>query len=335
MPTIVSGRSITFTAPPGATALIGDFTDDTDRPLALHPGQSVTLEFPPQALVEYTFLDATGKRLADPENGNGAEHPWYKEYRSVALPGYLPNPWREPLMDAPPGRTESLSWANSVLPGTRRAYVYLPAEFDTSRTYPVFYVQDGVAYRRTGKLGAVMDNLVHLKRVDPAILVFLEPKDRTEEYYFNPAYPKFLLEEVLPRIEAQYPVARDATGRGLWGASLGGLASLWTAMQFPETFGRVVTQSAAVQGQPGTSYARGADEWLTAQLASRERLPLRLSLDCGQLDWLLGANRRLAATLFDRGYPHGYAEHPSGHNWVSWRDGMAGHLEWMLGRGEL
>ncbi|NJK44948.1 MAG: esterase family protein [Pleurocapsa sp. SU_196_0] len=189
-----------------------------------------------------------------------------------------------------------------------------------------------MAYRRTGKLGAVLDNLVYLKRVSPAILVFLEPADRTQEYFFNPLYPRFLLEEVLPRVEAKYPVSRDAATRGLWGASLGGVASLWTALQHSDTFSRVVTQSAAIQGRPGTTYARGEAEWLLEQFKSLEtRLPLRISLDCGQLEWLLGTNRRFAGMLFDKGYTHQYLEHRSGHNWVTWRDGMAAHLEWMLG----
>jgi enterochelin esterase-like enzyme len=311
--------------------LIGDFTDDTDRPIPLRERQSVTLGFAPRAYVEYAFLDASGKRMADPGNDFGGDHPWYKEYRAVALEGYVSKDASEPLEGAVQGKTESLSWTDSLLPGTRRAYVHLPPQFDPSRVYPVFYVQDGVAYRRTGKLGVALDNLVHQGRISPAILVFLEPGDRTEEYFFNPRYPRFLLEEVLPRIEENYPVSKDAATRGLWGASLGGVASLWTALQHSDTFGRVVTQSAAIQGRPGTTYARGATEWLLEQFTTLEtRLPLRFSMDCGQLEWLLGANRRFAAMLFDQGYAHQYLEHPSGHNWVTWRDGMAAHLEWML-----
>jgi enterochelin esterase family protein len=331
MPFTATKRHITFTAPSGATQLIGDFTDDTDRAIALEPGASVTLEFPLRAYVEYAFLDARGKRMADPSNSFGGDHPWYKEYRAVALPSYQPSTVGDALEGVVYGKTESLSWKDSVLPGTRRAYVHVPANLESGQRYPVFFVQDGVAYRRTGRLGAALDNLIHAGRVSPAVLVFLEPADRTEEYFFNPLYPRFLLEEVLPRVEAQFPVSRDAADRGLWGASLGGLAALWTAMQHPDVFGRVVTQSAAVQGRPGTRYARGAQEWLLEQFQTLERLPLRVSMNCGQLEWLLGANRRFAAMLFDKGYAHQYFEHASGHNWVTWRDGTERHLEWILG----
>jgi enterochelin esterase-like enzyme len=329
MPVHVNGRRVTFTAPDDSSAIIGDFTDDSDRPIPLTAGESVTLEFPLQSHIEYAFLNGSGGRIADPDNPSGANHPWYKEYRSVSLAGYVPP--LEPDAAAPQGRTESLSWASARLGGTRRAYVHLPHGYDDSRTYPVFYVQDGVAFRRTGRLAALHDTLNWQGYISPAILVFLEPADRTLEYFFNPRYTEFLLLEVLPRIEDQFSVSKNREFRGLWGASLGGLASLWTAMQHSDVFGRVVAQSAAIQGQPNQTYRRGADEWLLEQYRASAALPLEISMDCGQIEWLLGANRRFAGMLFDKGYQHQYFEHPSGHNWVSWRSGMAAHLEWLLG----
>jgi enterochelin esterase-like enzyme len=238
---------------------------------------------------------------------------------------------REPMTDAPKGRTVSLNWAGKVFEGTRRAYVHLPPNFDETRVYPVFYVQDGVAYRRTGKLGSVMENLLHLNRIKPAILVFLEPNDRTLEYHLNPQYLEFLLTEALPEIEAKFPVSRDSATRGLWGASLGGMASVYAAMQRPDLFGLVVSQSGAFQGIPTEPYKRGASEWLLSQFQNLEQLPVRFSLECGQLEWLLGANRRFAAMLFDKSYQHRYLERPSGHNWVTWRNGLNDSLEFMLG----
>jgi enterochelin esterase-like enzyme len=318
---------ITFTAPENASHLIGDFTDDSDRPIPLEAGQSISLEFGLGAWVEYCFLDSAGKRIPDSNNPRSAENPWWREYRAVALEGYTPHPLREALPDAPAGSSEALVWDSQILGNKRRAYLHFPPNFDPSRAYPVFLVQDGVAYRRTGKLGAVHDNLLHLGKIRPAVFCFLEPQDRTAEYFFNPAYLKFLLGEVLPRLESRLKVEQY----GLWGASLGGLASLYAAMHAPDHFGMVVTQSGAFQGQPNNPYKRGAADWLTAHLESIPRLPIRISADCGRLEWLLGTNRRFAAMLFDKAYPHQYLERESGHNWTTWRNGIAAHLEWHLG----
>ncbi len=324
----VHGRRVTFTAPEKATHLIGDFTDDLDRPIAIKTGQSISLEFPLNALIEYCFLDSSGARLTDPNNPNNAENPWWREYRSVQLEGYVAHPLRDALPNAPQGSSQSLVWESQILSGKRRAYLHLPANFDPSLEYPVFLVQDGVAFRRTGKLGVVHDNLVHLQKIRPCIFCFLEPHNRTQEYYFNPAYLEFLSTEVIPRLEQQFKVLEY----GLWGASLGGLASLYAAIHAPKRFPMVVTQSGAFQGQPNSTYARGAANWLTQQLENQETLPLRISADCGTLEWLTGTNRNFAAMLHTKGYNHQYLERPSGHNWVTWRNGLAAHLEWHLGR---
>jgi enterochelin esterase-like enzyme len=323
----IRGRRVTFIAPTGATHLIGDFTDDKDRPIPLEAGQSLTLEFPLAAFIEYCFLDKNGNRLTDPDNPDNAENPWWREYRAVQLEGYAAHPMREALPDAPQGASQSITWESKILSGKRRAYLHLPPHFNPSLEYPVFIVQDGVAFRRTGKLGVTHDNLLHLGKIRPCIFCFLEPQDRTAEYYFNSKYLEFLIQDVQPRLEQLYKISQY----GLWGASLGGLASLYAAMQAPQTFSMVVTQSGAFQGNPSAPYTRGGEDWLTQQLEQRETLPLRISADCGTLEWLLGTNRRFAAMLHNNGYTHQYFERPSGHNWVTWRNGLASHLEWHLG----
>ena len=45
----------------------------------------------------------------------------------------------------------------------------------------------------------------------------------------------------------------------------------------------------------------------------------------------LAPNRRFAAVLADRGYQHCYHEHPSGHNWTTWEQGLERGLAWLVG----
>ncbi len=328
----IEPRHVTFIAPPGTTALVGDFTDWQSKPIPLKPGERVRLEFPRKAFVEYAFLDESGTPFADPDNDRESENPWYRYPRAAVLPGYEPTPFREPLEGIPAGTLERLTWEGRVFAGTRRALVYTPANVDSKSEYPVFYVQDGVAYARTGRLGVVMDHLLAQKRVRPAIFAFLEPADRTREYFLNKDYNTFLREEAIPTIESRYPVSRERSGRGLWGASLGGLAAFYAVLEAPELFSNLVVQSGGFQAEPARPpEPRGQGEWIIKAFAALEPADLRVSLECGELEWLLGANRRMAGVLFDRGYRHRYAERPSGHNWITWRDGLADALEYMLG----
>jgi len=58
---------------------------------------------------------------------------------------------------------------------------------------------------------------------------------------------------------------------------------------------------------------------------------LRWHLDCGQLEWLLASNERLAAALAEKGAIVRLVTRPAGHNWVNWRNGLAQGLCFALG----
>ena len=333
----VSGNFVTFTPPRDAVALIGDMTN-WERFPRLEARGPITLEFPRNSWIEYAWVDASSKPFADPDNPQKSANPWYAYARAVEVGTYFVHPLLEPAPGVPEGKVERLAWDGGVFPGTRRAYVYTPPGYDPEgRDYPVFYVQDGVAFYRTGKLGELMDRMLHLGRIQPAVLVFLEPHDRLHEYYLNPKYGDFLTLEVLPRIEAAYLVRRDPAGRGLWGASLGGLISLYLALERPETYGVVVSHSGCFTAHPNElgrikPNTVNAPEYLLERLLQQKPKNLRLSLDTGTLEWLTGPNRRMAAAAQDLGLYHQYREYSSGHNWVTWKNALPEALEWVLSK---
>ncbi len=331
------GRTATFTPPPGAAALTGDFTDwERPRAVPVVSGAPITLTLPRDSWTEYAWLDAGGTPFADPDNPRRSLNPWWNYPRAVEVGRYATHPlWQQP---EPPARgaTHRLSWEGQVFPGTRRVIVYTPPNLDARSEHPVYYVQDGVAFYRTGRLGELMDRALAAGLVSPAVLVFVEPGDRSAEYYLNDRYLDFLLSEVLPRVEEGFPVRRDAAGRGVWGASLGGLISLYLGARHPELFSTVVAHSgafianpeAAARGEPQT---RSGPEWLLEHLRAHPPRHLRVSLDAGTQEWLCAPNRRMAALLADLGVAHQYREYASGHNWVTWRGALPEALLFVQG----
>lgn len=330
----VSGRTAIFTPPPGAVGLLGDFTDWQKNPAISVTDDEITLELPRDSFTEYAWLGEDGKPFADPDNPVKTMNPWWPYPRGVEVGSY---PQHFLWADHAPhqkGHAHRLAWEGGVFPGTRRAYVYTPPFYDPSHLYPVYYVQDGVAFLRTGKLGDLMDKALAKDLVRPAVLVFLEPGDRSDEYYLNDAYLDFLVDEVFPRVEGDYSVSREASGRGLWGASLGGLVSLYLGSAHPDLFSRVVAHSGAFIAHPdgrAETNTTTAGEWLRERLEADPPKHLRVSLDTGTLEWLLAPNRRMAATLADLDIAHQYREYQSGHNWVTWRQAAAEALLYMLG----
>lgn len=339
----VAGTTVTFTPPAGAVGLIGDFTDWYKKAALPTDGKPITLTLPRGAWVEYAWIDEQGEAFADPDNPQKSLNPWWSYPRAAQVGHYPFEPlwegqfWQGEMQDIPRGKAERLAWDGQVFAGKRRGYVYTPPDYTPERTFPVYYIQDGVAFYRTGKLAELLERALHKGLIDSAVLVFVEPLERNEEYYLNDRYFEFLMAEVLPQIEANYSVSREASGRGLWGASLGGLISLYTAWQHPETFGRVVSHSGCFIAEPGgrqgtvinTTTAR---EWLTEQVSAQPPRSLKVSLDTGVLEWLTGPNRRMAAVLKDQGVAHQYREYPSGHNWVTWKNALAEALLYMQGR---
>jgi enterochelin esterase family protein len=316
----IRARSVTFLPPKDAAYLIGDFTDWDEEPLPITG--SLTIEFPQGAYVEYAFMDANKQPMADLSNPQRPKSPWYEYHRSVTLPHNRFRPAPRPQTFH--GRVSEHVIHSSVFGSQRVYYVYEPAITPIATVY----VQDGEAYYRKLQFHEVAEALLEQQVIRPVRLVMIEPQERTSEYWFNERYEAFLLKEMLPAVEQGYGVTLE---RGLWGASLGGLVSAWLAWRHPELFSKVASQSGCFTAAPeGADYYHDP-EWLTEQFAVTPRRSLRFYVETGQIEWLLAPNRRFAAMLADKGYPHCYQERPSGHNWATWEQGLEPGLKYLFG----
>ena len=156
-----------------------------------------------------------------------------------------------------------------IFRNTRQLRVWLPPRYDVTgndqRHYPVFYLNDGQnlfdpATSYTGVKWGVdetADRLIRQEEIPPLIMVGIDnsQNDRMKEFLpyrsFSPPvlrpqgkrYPEFLLNEVMPFIHRKYRIARGPESTGLGGSSLGALISLYTAIDRPGVFGRLLLES--------------------------------------------------------------------------------------------
>lgn len=333
MPVTVQGCVLRFAPPPGAAALIGDFTD-WQRGAPLPASGALRVTVPRDSLTEFAWVDAQGQPFADPEAEN-LGNPWWPYARGVRVGRPFAHPLWQGAVNAPERVVHRLSWEGRAIPGARRAVVVLPAGY-AGENLPVYYVQDGVAFWRIGRLAEALGRAAARGEAREAALVFVEPRDRDAEYALDGAYLELLLREVMPRVEGELLPEPGRAERGLWGASLGGLISLHAATRHPELFGRVVTHSAALAPHPRRPTRLGGLPGTVAALpALWDRLAglqdVRIAADTGVLEWLLPANRRLAALLAEAELPHQYREYQSGHTWLTWREAVPEALLYMQG----
>ncbi len=225
------------------------------------------------------------------------KHLWYDYHRAFTLPlNRFVGPPR-PSSFQGSVREHIIESPTFACPHTY--YVYEPPRAPAA----ILYVHDGAAFYQKGRFHEVAEALIERDVIQPVRLVMIEPHDRRAEYWFNERYETFLLKEVIPTIERDYGETQE---RGLWGASLGGLVAFWLAWRNPDLFSKVASQSGCFTAIPGGKDAYHDPEWLTEQFRQTTRLPLRLSMETGQIEWLLAPNRRFAAMLADKGYIHRY-----------------------------
>ena len=156
-----------------------------------------------------------------------------------------------------------------IFRNTRMLRVWVPPGYgapeNQSRHYPVFYLNDGqnLFDPATAYIGVdwqadeAADRLIRDGKIPPLIIVGIDnaQKDRPKEYLpyrsFHPPvmrpqgkrYPEFLLNEVMPFVYQHYRIARGPENTGLGGSSLGAIISLFTAMDRPGIFGRLLLES--------------------------------------------------------------------------------------------
>lgn len=141
--------------------------------------------------------------------------------------------------------------ASVFLPESRSIRIFLPPGYNELLSYPVLYCQDGEDFFNFGRVATLMTKLILDDGLEPVIIVGVDvdKKQRNEEYApegsrFS-SYCRFFAEELVPYIEARYPVRKERSSRVIAGDSLGGTVSLHIALDYPETFSRVLALSGA------------------------------------------------------------------------------------------
>jgi len=144
-------------------------------------------------------------------------------------------------------------------PAERDIHAYLPPEYekDAARRFPVVYCLTG--FTGTGEMLLNVDpwapnlpqRLEALRArglAGPMILVMPDCFTRLGgSQYLNSsavgAYEDYLIEEIIPLIDARLRTIREPAGRGVMGKSSGGYGAIVHAMRHPEIFGAVACHS--------------------------------------------------------------------------------------------
>jgi len=290
---------------------------------------SVTTE--PLAPDYYGYaIIADGVHMFDPSN-HAIKPNFLNRASEVHVPGPSSVSWETNVV--PHGEIHHHFYKSGVVGDQRDYYVYTPPSYDARKkqSFPVLYLlhgfsDDASGWTAVGRANVILDNLIAQGKAKPMIVVMplgygapevLLPnsgvwRDRpiTERNFDK--FREALLTEVIPQVEAEYPVIKDRNSRAIAGLSMGGSESLLAGLNTLDKFGWI-----------GAFSFGGLTEDFDKQFPSldskaAEQLHL-LWIACGTDDRLIEINRKFRAWLASKNIKHTDIETPGYHTWMVWR----------------
>ncbi len=204
----------------------------------------------------------------------------------------------------------------SAIAGRNMPYrVYVPpCYFQFERRYPVVYLihgasQDDTQWEDLG-LPEVLDRGVQLGQYPPMIVVMPYGAGLLPDNAFppEPSLERYLLEELMPRIEKDFCTWEDRAYRAIGGNSRGGFWALSIAFRHPELFSKVGGHSPALDTNTTPSAFNPLDLALNAPFLNT----LQIYLDSGAEDPVRPEVERLSTRLVQRQIAHEYVVDPLG-----------------------
>ena len=279
-------------------------------------------KFPPDARLDYKFLVDGTNWIIDPANK-------FQQWSGVG--GGSPNSelrmpqWNEDLAtvaqaNVPKGELIRDALINSKSLGYQVTYsVYLPHNYKQYVPMAVAFVTDGYEYLhpQLGNMNTTLDNLIHTQKIQPVITVFVDNREpvnrannrRMNELAMNSKYLDFFANELIPTIQAQYPVKAEAKSRAIIGTSMGGLTATYFAFTRPDLFGLVGIQSPAFYTRPQIyNLCEGNTD-----------VQLKVSMTTGLINDTSTDSRKMSEILKASSCVYQYREVNEGHSWGNWR----------------
>jgi enterochelin esterase family protein len=314
---------------------------ESAQPLTRVKGTSLwylTVEIPPKSRVEYKLEIHRGENshwIEDPLNPHRARDP-FGANSVLQGEGYEVPDWAKKDPTARQGTIEPFKIDSRALKSRRTGYLYLPARFRRTRTYPLLVVHDGSDYLTFTGMKTVLDNLIHRLEIPDMVAVFVDSPDRLREYANDATHARFLTEELVPHLSARLPLRDAPRSRCLMGASFGGVASLSTAWRYPDFWGRLLLQSGSFaftdigrRNHRGPVFDRVV-EFMNEFRSEPKSVSERVFVSCGVYESLIYENRSLVPLLDATGMQVRFVEARDGHNWENWRDRLREGLSWLF-----
>ena len=331
--------------------------------------RTATIQVPEDHMFEYKFTLGSWNQEALSEeetvlpnfqlNVNGDMQVQHEINQFKRDPIFYMDEWKEAGISG-----TMINWTNvssAFLSEMRHVQIWLPSEYDQNpdQQFGVLYMHDGQNLFDSRLAGMGVDwgvdeavvSGVSKGLFDPVIVVGAwNSSRRTEEYspwHEASEYARFLIEELMPRVNAEFRTLTGPENTFVMGSSMGGLLSYYLVKEHPESFGACGCVSthfplseAWVSSLAGDATASDRTPYILKDIEAGETVPegARFFFDYGTKgldadygptheavrDWLLSMDRIEGEDFLIREYEG------ADHNEASWRANLENQLVWML-----
>lgn len=222
-------------------------------------------------------------QIADPNNAYIFANERFK--RSIVdVPG--DKPLIHSLQNVPHGKVSYCLYDSKTLGTTRPLLVYTPPGFDPNgkKKYPVLYLIHGGSdteetWTKVGRANLIADNLIAQGKAEPMLIVMPYGNVRPKPM---PDFTKDVVNDIIPFIEANYPVIKESKGRAVAGFSVGGGQTLNIGLTNTDKFAYVCSYA------PFTAtdeFKKNFTDWTPDAVALNKQLK-RFTISVGTEDFL-------------------------------------------------
>ncbi|MDX1942754.1 MAG: alpha/beta hydrolase-fold protein [Saprospiraceae bacterium] len=284
---------------------------------------SVTVPPVKPDIYPYSFL-VDSVQVADPNNTYIFANERFK--RSIVdVPG--DKPLVHSLQNVPHGKVSYRYYKSATLGTTRPLLIYTPPGFNVnSKTkYPVLYLIHGGSdteetWTKVGRANLIADNLIAQGKAKPMIIVMPYGNVRPSPM---PDFTKDVINDIIPFVEANYPVHKDSKHRAVAGFSVGGGQTLNIGLTNTDKFAYVCSYAPFTATE---EFRQNFTNWTPDAKAMNKKLKL-FTISVGTDDFLYESVKQNIAMFQEKKIKLEPLIVSGGHTWMNCKLFLANSLQ--------
>jgi len=285
----------------------------------------------------------SGRAMADPLNPCVHRNAW-GAYSALHLPAAPDqSAWlgedstrAEPGHDPARSAQQEWQWHSALLSTSRTVWLY---QTGTGSSLPLVILLDGRRWAQEMPIYNALDKETERSRLPAARYLFVDSvsgAQRSRELACDDVFWNAVVQELLPGVALAHKFILKPETTVVAGQSLGGLAAMHAALNYPHVFGAVVSQSGSfwwpyvelLHAAPGQPCLRkpGAQGLLAEKLDNgiiSSPVPLHIFMEVGSReDVMIDVNESMRNALVAAGHQVHFQQFEGGHDGICWRGGL-------------